>query len=237
MHRVAAVRRQTSDPNGRCGRRQQRFDLRPSSVWPPILRCSPPTLFTFHHRHTKVPMEVPAALGGVGAALDPGEAAAAWLPRSAPPPGLSLETSEGSGWQEGVAAAAGRHYRACLTCRTSKIRCSSDFPCTVSGFGWFECVACAAPKSSILAEFLTPRPLTPPLNRGGPTGFGVRGRPPRTVQRAHHNFPHATYTLPNQRCFRLSLPCQPQFWRKDPHAGLRGTELVFKTVDPRVRAM
>lgn len=75
-------------------------------------------------------MEVPPQLGGTGAALDPGEAAAAWLPRSATPAGLSLPGSDGSGWQEGVAAAAGRHYRACLTCRTSKIRCDSQFPCS-----------------------------------------------------------------------------------------------------------
>lgn len=75
-------------------------------------------------------MEVPAQLGGTGAALGAGEAAAAWLPRSATPPGLSLSASDGSGWQEGVATAAGRHYRACLTCRTSKIRCDGQFPCS-----------------------------------------------------------------------------------------------------------
>ena len=149
-------------------------------------------------------------------------------------PALGGDDGGGGGWQEGVQAAAGRHYRACLTCRVSKIKCDGSFPCGVrgglGGLGWDgRCVFLGPVLSAFRRTGLRGRSLShfPPTGPHNPLIFDPNTTPPPIGRPPTHA--HA------QRCFRLSQPCQPQFWRKDPYAGLRGTELVFKTVDPRVR--
>lgn len=146
-----------------------------------------------------IPGLLPLATAAAGAA------AASDASAGLPAPIIGGVGDEG-GWPEAVAglASGGRHYRACLTCRISKIKCDGCFPCGVRA-------------SSYGAE-------------AARSGF-TRGVRFHVTGRARH----ASHTHPQQRCFRLSQPCRPQFWRKDPHVGLRGTELVFKTVDPRVR--